>query len=82
MFSRQSYKVGGKHRFWGGLNVEAVGGGPGLVQMLFDRAAAGGHRGPLLHGRAPPDPGRDGTRDGGAGAHRRPAFAISPPGRS
>jgi tricarballylate dehydrogenase len=40
MFNRQSYRVGGVHRFWGGLNVEAVGGGPGLVQMLYDRAAA------------------------------------------
>jgi tricarballylate dehydrogenase len=42
MFGRQSYPVEGKHRFWGGLNVEAVGGGPGLVQMLFDRAEAAG----------------------------------------
>ena len=40
MFGRQSYKVGDRHRFWGGLNVEAVGGGPGLVQALYDRAAA------------------------------------------
>ncbi len=40
MFGRQSYKIGGTHRFWGGLAVEAVGGGPGLVQALYDRAAA------------------------------------------
>jgi tricarballylate dehydrogenase len=39
MFARQSYQVEGKHHFWGGLNVEAVGGGPGLVEMLLDRAA-------------------------------------------
>lgn len=38
MFGRQSYHVGGTHRFWGGLNVEAVGGGPGLIQALYDRA--------------------------------------------
>ncbi len=38
MFGRQSYKVGDRHRFWGGLSVEAVGGGPGLVQALYDRA--------------------------------------------
>jgi tricarballylate dehydrogenase len=38
MMARQSYQVGGKHRFWGGLNVEAVGGGPGLVQSLYDAA--------------------------------------------
>jgi tricarballylate dehydrogenase len=39
MFARQSYQVEGKHHFWGGLNVEAVGGGPGLVEMLLERAA-------------------------------------------
>jgi tricarballylate dehydrogenase len=38
MFGRQSFKVGDRHRFWGGLNVEAVGGGHGLVDMLFARA--------------------------------------------
>src|SRR4029453_16125972 len=42
MHGRQSYKVGGKHRFWGGLNVEAVGGGPGLVQIPPDPAEAAG----------------------------------------
>ncbi len=26
MFSRQSFKVGARHHFWGGLNIEAVGG--------------------------------------------------------
>src|SRR5262245_36535883 len=39
MFARQSYQVEGKHHFWGGLNVEAVGGGAGLVEMLLERAA-------------------------------------------
>jgi tricarballylate dehydrogenase len=38
MFNRQSFKVGDRHRFWGGLHVEAVGGGQGLVQSLYDRA--------------------------------------------
>jgi tricarballylate dehydrogenase len=38
MMARQSYHVGGKHRFWGGLNVEAVGGGPGLIQALYESA--------------------------------------------
>src|SRR6267378_2814278 len=40
MFARQSYQVEGKHHFWGGLNVEAVGGGPGLVEMLLDGTGA------------------------------------------
>ena len=66
MYGRQSYKVGDKHRFWGGLNVEAVGGGPGLVQTLFERAAEAGHRGALRDGRAPAAPGRRGARDRGA----------------
>jgi tricarballylate dehydrogenase len=38
MFNRQSFRVGDRHRFWGGLTVEAVGGGAGLVQALYDRA--------------------------------------------
>jgi tricarballylate dehydrogenase len=36
MMARQSYHVGGKHRFWGVLNVEAVGGGPGLIEALYE----------------------------------------------
>ncbi len=42
MFNRQSYKVGDQHHFWGGLHVEAVGGGEGLVQSLFERAEKAG----------------------------------------
>ncbi|MDP6687926.1 MAG: FAD-dependent tricarballylate dehydrogenase TcuA [Alphaproteobacteria bacterium] len=33
MFGRQSFKVDGKHHFYGGVNIEAVGGGAGLVEM-------------------------------------------------
>ena len=38
MFGRQSYKVGDKQHFYGGVNIEAVGGGWGLVDMLIRRA--------------------------------------------
>src|SRR5947208_15080616 len=38
MFGRQAYKVGGKFRFWGGLVLEAVGGGPGLIDMEYQSA--------------------------------------------
>src|SRR5687767_14533673 len=31
-WGRQAFKIGGKFKFWGGLTVEAVGGGPGLVE--------------------------------------------------
>ena len=38
MFGRQSYKDGDKQHFYGGVNIEAVGGGWGLVDMLISRA--------------------------------------------
>ncbi len=42
IYGRQAFKVDGKFKFWGGLTVEAVGGGPGLVAMLTDAAAKRG----------------------------------------
>jgi tricarballylate dehydrogenase len=33
-WGRQAFNVGGRFKFWGGLTVEAVGGGPGLVEGL------------------------------------------------
>ena len=36
LYGRQSFMRDGKHRFWGGLVVEAVGGGKGLSDQLFD----------------------------------------------
>ena len=38
MFGRQSYLVDGKHHFYGGVNIEAVGGGAGLVEAEILRA--------------------------------------------
>lgn len=34
MYGRQAFKVEGRFKFWGGLTVEASGGGPGLVEAL------------------------------------------------
>src|ERR1700736_6752305 len=34
IYGRQAFKVDGKFKFWGGLTVEASGGGPGLVEAL------------------------------------------------
>ena len=34
IWGRQAYKIGGRFKFWGGLTVEAWGGGPGLVDAL------------------------------------------------
>jgi len=42
MFGRQAYKVGNRFRFWGGLVLEAVGGGPGLIDMGYQSAAKAG----------------------------------------
>jgi len=33
-WGRQAFNIGGRFKFWGGLTVEAVGGGPGLVESL------------------------------------------------
>jgi tricarballylate dehydrogenase len=33
-WGRQAFKIDGKFKFWGGLTLEAVGGGPGLVDSL------------------------------------------------
>ena len=38
IWGRQAFKVDGKFKFWGGLTVEAYGGGPGLVQAETDSA--------------------------------------------
>ncbi|MBI4573745.1 MAG: FAD-dependent tricarballylate dehydrogenase TcuA [candidate division NC10 bacterium] len=42
MFGRQAYKVDKKFRFWGGLYVEAVGGGTGIVEAQVGRAEKDG----------------------------------------
>ena len=41
-WGRQAFNVGGKFKFWGGLTVEAVGGGPGLVDSLTQIARKNG----------------------------------------
>jgi len=42
IYGRQAFQVDGKHRFWGGLTVETVGGGPGLVDSLVSGCEAAG----------------------------------------
>ena len=39
MFGRQSFLVDGKHHFYGGVNIEAVGGDAGLVEAELKRVA-------------------------------------------
>ncbi len=38
IYGRQAFKIDGKFTFWGGLTVEASGGGPGLVDSLSQSA--------------------------------------------
>jgi tricarballylate dehydrogenase len=41
IYGRQAFKIDGKFKFWGGLTLEAWGGGPGLVESLSAAAAEG-----------------------------------------
>ncbi|MGH7916298.1 MAG: FAD-dependent tricarballylate dehydrogenase TcuA [Candidatus Binataceae bacterium] len=42
IYGRQAFKVGGKFKFWGGLTVEAWGGGPGLIDAEYNLATRDG----------------------------------------
>ena len=42
IYGRQAFKIEGRFKFWGGLTVEAWGGGPGLVDALYSAAARNG----------------------------------------
>ena len=39
IYGRQAFKIDGRFKFWGGLTIEASGGGLGLVDALYARAA-------------------------------------------
>lgn len=41
-YHRQAFKVDGRFKFWGGLAVDASGGGPGLIASLFAAAERAG----------------------------------------
>src|SRR3546814_13400153 len=42
IWGRQAFKVDGRFKFWGGLTVEAWGGGAGLVASRWQAAARNG----------------------------------------
>ena len=42
IWGRQAFRVDGRFKFWGGLTVEAWGGGPGLVESLATACATAG----------------------------------------
>jgi len=48
MYARQAFKIDGKFKFWGGLTIEAWGGGPGLVEA--EHAIAGKQGIEILYG--------------------------------
>ena len=39
IYGRQAFKIDGKFKFWGGMVLETVGGGHGLVETLHQQAA-------------------------------------------
>ncbi len=41
-WGRQAFKIEGRFKFWGGLTLEAIGGGPGLVESLTSSAKKNG----------------------------------------
>ncbi len=41
-WGRQAFKIGGRFKFWGGLTLEAVGGGPGLIEAETQLARKAG----------------------------------------
>src|SRR5258706_10603389 len=41
-WGRQAFKIEGRFKFWGGLTLEAIAGGPGLVDSLTPIAKKGG----------------------------------------
>src|SRR5258706_4398625 len=41
-WGRQAFKIDGRFKFWGGLTLEAIGGGPGLVESLTQIAKQNG----------------------------------------
>src|SRR6266567_3152743 len=42
IYGRQAFKIDGRFKFWGGLTVEAWGGGPGLIDSLCHIARGAG----------------------------------------
>ncbi len=42
IWGRQAYRIDGRFKFWGGLTVEAWGGGPGLIEALYASARRAG----------------------------------------
>jgi tricarballylate dehydrogenase len=44
IYGRQAFKVDGRFKFWGGLTVEAWGGGPGIIEAQKNAAAKHGIR--------------------------------------
>ena len=42
IYGRQAFKIDGRFKFWGGVAVEARGGGPGLMDALIDAALKAG----------------------------------------
>ena len=81
MYRRQAFEVDGRFRFWGGLTVEAHGGGPGLVEAWTRAAAEAGiaiHYGARAEALIADDEGVHGVvlREGGRTAEARGGAVV------
>jgi tricarballylate dehydrogenase len=63
IYGRQAFRIEGKFKFWGGLTVETVGGGPGLLDMLG--ASGQKHGAEIRYGTRATDLIYDGSRVSG-----------------
>src|SRR5215813_939822 len=64
IYGRQAYKINGKFKFWGGLTVEAWGGGPGLVDAHSKIAKKSGGAGAYNARAVTPIADDDGVKGG------------------
>ncbi len=68
IYGRQAFRIEGRFKFWGGLTVESVGGGPGLVDML--NASGRKHGIEIRYGTRATDLIHDGARVSGVRCKR------------
>ena len=81
MFGRQSFEVDGKHHFYGGVTIEAVGGGCGPGRVPAQALRRGRHRDPLRHRRCASCCRTATAASPASPSAARPATRTSPPRR-
>jgi tricarballylate dehydrogenase len=79
IYGRQAFKVDGRFKFWGGLTVETNGGGPGLVDSLFDAAGCGESRSGTRRKHCPSSPTTKASTASGYDATGAPRRSVRAP---